>query len=154
VDGAVPVRAHRQAPTADDFEALTWALIEMGRGVTASDYLVAVAGCRRFPATSPAGRGLRPLAHASLAEPPLPWGPSIHRRKTPLRIVRAAGFVPFTPICNITGQPAMNVPLYWTRGGSHRGTVHRQVRGRGHLFRLAAQLEVERPWPAGATRQR
>jgi len=54
---------------------------------------------------------------------------------------------PFTQLANITGQPAMSVPLHWARDGLPAGvqfmarTVNEAV-----LFRLAAQLEAERPW--------
>jgi amidase len=59
----------------------------------------------------------------------------------------AFGFIPYTPLFNVTGQPAMSVPLFWNAAGLPIGT---QVVGRfgdeATLFRVAGQLERARPW--------
>ena len=56
-------------------------------------------------------------------------------------------FMPYTPLFNVTGQPAMSVPLYWNDAGLPIGM---QFVGRyddeATLFRLASQLEKARPW--------
>ncbi|HEV8149140.1 MAG TPA: amidase [Gemmatimonadales bacterium] len=56
-------------------------------------------------------------------------------------------FIPWTPVSNITGQPAMSVPLCWNAEGLPIG-VHCIGRfgDEATLFRLAAQLEQARPW--------
>jgi amidase len=57
------------------------------------------------------------------------------------------GWVPYTQLANLTGRPAMTVPLHWTAAGLPIGT---QLVGRlgadGQLLRLAAQLEQAQPW--------
>jgi amidase len=74
------------------------------------------------------------------------------------RLVKAAGlidevaknaldFIPFTPIFNATGHPAMSVPLSWNDAGLPVGVHFVAHFGREDiLFRLAGQLERARPW--------
>jgi amidase len=138
-----------RTPTADQFEPLTWAIFEMGRQHTAAGYLAAL---QRLQLVS------RQIAHfftsydlwltPTLAEPPLPLGAFDSTPDNPLAgLFRAATFVPFTPLCNITGQPAMSVPLFWNAEGLPIGTHFVGRFGdEATLFRLAAQLEAVRPW--------
>lgn len=60
---------------------------------------------------------------------------------------RNFAFYPFTPIFNISGQPAMSVPLYWDKQGLPVGI---QFAGRlgeeATLLQLASQLEKAQPW--------
>ncbi|HSO99691.1 MAG TPA: amidase [Solirubrobacteraceae bacterium] len=57
------------------------------------------------------------------------------------------GWVPYTQLANLTGRPAMSVPLYWTAQGLPLGVQFvAPLGGEGRLIRLAAQLERARPW--------
>lgn len=56
-------------------------------------------------------------------------------------------FIPWTPVFNVTGQPAMSVPLHWSPEGLPVG-LHFVGRfaDEATLFSLAGQLEQARPW--------
>lgn len=56
-------------------------------------------------------------------------------------------WVPFTQLANITGVPAMSVPLYWNKKGMPLGSQFVAPFGHEHvLLALAAQLEQAQPW--------
>jgi amidase len=60
---------------------------------------------------------------------------------------RVFSFIPFSPLANVTGQPAMNVPLHWNAAGLPIGSqLVARFGDEATLFRVAAQLEAARPW--------
>jgi len=60
---------------------------------------------------------------------------------------RQKRFTPFAAMYNITGQPAVSLPLYWTSGGLPIGVMLAgPMGGEGLLISLSAQLETARPW--------
>lgn len=138
-----------EKPSAEMVEPLTWALYEDGKKRDASAYLTAVANLQLM------ARGIA-LFHQqydlwltpTLGYPPLPLGSFNGTPDNPRAgFDKAADFVPFTPIQNATGQPAMSVPLYWSDAGLPIG-AHFVARfgDEATLFRLAGQLEEARPW--------
>jgi Asp-tRNA(Asn)/Glu-tRNA(Gln) amidotransferase A subunit family amidase len=57
------------------------------------------------------------------------------------------GWVPYTQLANLTGRPAINVPVYWTDDGMPLGVQFNGGLGSdGALLQLAAQLEEAKPW--------
>jgi amidase len=142
-------RATGRAPKEDQFETLTWALYSAGQLVSASRFFAVLEDFDRM------ARALAPFwdtydlwLTATLGEPPLVLGSFDSPKDDPMQgFARAAQFVPYTPILNATGQPAMSVPLYWNEEGLPIG-VHLAARfgDEATLFRLAAQLEEARPW--------
>jgi amidase len=60
---------------------------------------------------------------------------------------RVFSFMPFSPLANVTGQPSMSVPLHWNAAGLPIGSqLTARFGDEATLFRIAAQLEVARPW--------
>jgi amidase len=60
---------------------------------------------------------------------------------------RIASFIPYTPQFNVTGQPAISLPLHWTPGGLPVGVQLVAAYGREDLLvRIASQLERAAPW--------
>lgn len=135
----------------EHFEAATWAMIQTGRSATTSltAYMDALAElqslCDDLAAfQAPYDVWLTPTAGA----PAPALGSFTSTPDDPARALRAsATYLPFTTLINLTGQPAMSVPLYWTADGVPVGAHFVGPYGNeGVLFRLAAQLESARPW--------
>jgi Asp-tRNA(Asn)/Glu-tRNA(Gln) amidotransferase A subunit family amidase len=60
---------------------------------------------------------------------------------------RIASFIPYTAQFNMTGQPAISLPLHWTPGGLPVGVQLAAAYGREDiLIRVASQLEQAAPW--------
>ena len=133
----------------EDFEILTWALYKLGKEITATQYLTAVSGMQTL-ARQIAGfhKTYDVWLTPTLGAPPVELGYIESTPEDPmLAFTRSADFVPFTPLQNVTGQPAMSVPLYWNDEGLPIG-LHFVGRfgEEATLFRLASQLEEARPW--------
>jgi amidase len=57
------------------------------------------------------------------------------------------GYVPFTAMQNLTGQPAISLPLSWSKSGLPLGVQFVGRFGEEHvLLQLAAQIEKAAPW--------
>ena len=60
---------------------------------------------------------------------------------------RSLNFITFTPLANVTGDPAISVPLHWSSSGLPIGThLHANYGNEEELLRLALELEQAKPW--------
>jgi len=136
----------------DDVEPLTWALADMGRSYSAAQWLTAREWLQRWSrevAEWWAG-GFDLLLTPTIAEPPPRLGEFGSQPDNPLQgLFRAAGLVPFTPPFNVTGQPAISLPLSWNGEELPIGVQLVSAFGREDLLlRVASQLEEAQPWAA------
>jgi amidase len=137
---------------AEDVEPLTWALAEVGRAASAADYLSGrewlQAHARRVAAVWEGDDGIDVLLTPTIAEPPPPLGTFDSPADNPLQgLFRAAEVVPFTPMFNVGGQPAISLPLHVDDAGLPIGVQLAAPLGREDvLLRVAAQLEQAHPW--------
>ena len=159
-----------RSATPASVEYTTWGLSLLGKAISAGDFVKAEHYLRT--AARRVGEFFEDydvLVTPTLATPPFVIGalqPPAHERallKT-LGKLRAGNvlkllgalektadkifdFIPYTPLFNVTGQPAMSVPLYWNAENLPIGTHFVGKYGdEATLFRLASQLESARPW--------
>jgi amidase len=138
-----------RSATEADLEPLSWALVTLGRSLDASRYLAAVEGLQRATRQIAASfETIDVLLTPTIGEPPAPLGTFDSPPGEPLDgLFRAAAYVPFTPPFNVTGQPAISLPLHWNADGLPIGV---QFVGRlgdeETLLSLAGQLEQATPW--------
>jgi amidase len=134
----------------DDVEFHTWTFAELGRPITAPQYLAAVEAIHdvsRRAAEWWAG-GYDLLVTPTIPEPPWPFGSFTSTPDNPLQgTIRSGQIVPFVAPLNLTGQPAISLPLHWTSDGLPVGVQLVAAYGREDLLvRVAAQLEEAKPW--------
>ncbi|MEA2127575.1 MAG: amidase [Solirubrobacteraceae bacterium] len=148
-------------PEAADMEPLSWAVWEQSRAIDAvegASVTVALqAWARRVVVWAGAYDAILTPA---LAQPPVPIGALDPCGPDPMGTFRRSGdFTPYTAISNVTGAPAISLPLYARDDGLPLAV---QLIGRpaqeGALLALAAQLEAALPWagrraPAGTLQQ-
>ena len=140
----LPVAPERQA----ELTPMTRWLREQGAGPTGADIAAAVWQMRQLT---------RAAVHA-MADVDLVLTPTLAKLPSPVGGLRddddPAGdfaaqkeFTPFTSPYNISGQPAISVPLHWTEDGLPVGVqIIGRPFGESTMISVAAQLEQARPW--------
>ena len=130
------------------FELATWSAYEIGNALSASDYLKALNSMHKL------GRSITEyvtkydlILTPTLAELPPLLNRFLMNRDYVTHRKDTLDFSPFTPLANVSGQPAISVPAFWSKSGLPIG-----VQFIGHygeesvLLSLAAQLETIIPW--------
>ena len=131
-----------------DVRPLTRWLAERGRAVTGPDYALAVGELRRVAAATL--RALAPydaVLTPTLAQLPAPVG-SLRDDASPEQdFENQKAFTPWTSAWNVTGMPAVSLPLHHTATGLPVGVMLAGRPGEDHrLLALAAQAEEAAPW--------
>jgi amidase len=132
-----------------DLDSDNWTVVEMGRGITATQYVAAVETMQRYARSVGAWwEDFDLLLSPTLPEPSPPIGELVPRPGKPLEgFLRSAQLTAFLVPFNVTGQPAISLPLHSSARGLPVGV--QLVAGMGRedlLIRVAAQLETALPW--------
>ena len=135
--------------TGDDIETMTAFNRRLAESVNAVDFLETLQGAFLV------SRSLRTFFEdcdvflcATICRPPARIG-ELDTMSDDVEQLRARlrGYVPWTSMFNMSGQPSMSVPLAWSRNGLPLGMMFSGKFGEeATLFRLAGQLERVRPW--------
>jgi amidase len=136
-----------------DVEPLTWMYADIGKATSGAQYAEAVAAMHawtRRVSTWWADDGFDLLLTPTMAEPPPRLGEMVVQGPDDLfrAAARAVPFAAYTAPFNVTGQPAISLPLYFSAGdnlpiGVQLVADHERE---DLLLRVAGQLERSRPW--------
>ena len=137
-------------PEESEFEPTSWALTEFGRAVSGAALLTSrewlQSASRQMAAWWESGFDLLLTPTCGEAAPAL--GQFVPQPDNPLAgLFRSTPFAQWTAPFNISGQPAISLPLHWTPDGLPVGVQIVAAYGREDvLIRVAAQLEAAQPW--------
>ncbi|NTX03781.1 amidase [Myxococcus sp. CA040A] len=134
----------------DTLEATTWAAVQHGRSLKATDLQAALGVFNQVSRAVGAfyvDHDL--LLTPTAAVPPYPLGAMDSNKPMSAGewYRHVFSMIPFTALYNVTGQPAMSVPLHWNAQELPIGVQFvSRFADEATLFRLAGQLEEARPW--------
>ncbi len=133
-----------------DMDQDNWAITEFGRTVTNVDYLDALHAMNGFRRRVAAwwAEGHDVLVTPTITAPPPRVGELRPIPGEPLLAWQRTGaLLRFTIPFNVTGQPAISLPLHWNADGLPIGVQLVAAFGREDvLLRIAAQLEADGAW--------
>ena len=126
---------------------LTRWLSAKGRAVSGPEFGLAIGAMRRFAAE--ALTALAPydaVLTPTLATPPLPVGAMRDDEHPELDFEAQKAFTPWTSAWNVTGMPAISLPLHWTADGLPVGVMlAARPAEEALLLALSAQVESAAP---------
>ena len=135
--------------SADDVDRVTWSAVQFSSTLDVEAYPAALASLHRQGRRMAEFHKVYDLVVSpTLAKPPAPLG-VLRTDNDDLEAYRRelVAFMPFTQLFNMTGQPSMTVPLYWSAANVPIGVMFSApFGGEATLFRIAGQLEAARPW--------
>jgi amidase len=123
-------------------------LVAAARETSAADYARAVAWLQALARRIVAfWNSVDIVLTPTLALPPVPIGWQEEVEGVVEQLHRNTEFTPFTAVANLTGLPAMSLPLHWSPAGLPIGIqAIGPPAGDALLLSLAAELETARPW--------
>ena len=134
----------------EQLEPLSRQMYDMSLQMSATDYLRALDWLHDYSRRLVAmWDGIDVLLTPTLAKPPIEIGALEPKEGEPpiQMLMNSATWVPFTPVWNVTGQPAISLPLHQTEAGLPVGVQFvGPPAGEELLLSLAAQLESAQPW--------
>jgi len=136
-------------PADDEIEPLSRAIHERAESTTSVGYLVAVAQLQALARGLVAFfAGYDLLLTPALAERPLAIGECHGYGEDPMAdLARSGRFTPFTALFNVTGQPAITVPIGFGEDGLPTSVqIVGKPLGEDTLLQIAGQIEAARPW--------
>jgi amidase len=132
----------------DDLEPMTLMMYEAAKDMAASTLVIALQDVDRAARAMDALHDVHDVLLTPTVSQPVPPLGLIDTTNPASVIEHASSYAAFTGIANVTGQPAISLPLATDSSGMPCGVQFvARADGEELLIRLAAQLEAASPWP-------
>jgi amidase len=141
-------------PVEDDMEGLSWAIWKLSQGLTSVQAQLAAVQLQAFARQMVTWAAqYDAVLTPALSEAPVTLGTLDPNAPDPMgTFARSGRFTPYTAISNVTGSPAISLPLFARPGEDPDAGLPNAIQligqpaGEGALLALSAQLEQAAPW--------